>query len=375
MANTFTYFYFVLRLANPTGDALQSGLSLDDLLDAADSYNARFRGLKQLLILKTESVKVHIVLALGELHGFAFKRNQSNFVAHISAFSNFLLNERKWSLLSNDYRRLFSFLQDPLVCSEADVQATLIACGYTKAQAEQAKKSIQFVGPSEQSQYKWLLHAHHWLMMAQEYTERVQLATGAVTNAPAQGDGPAVESIAPETHEPQADVAVTAQSGLRKPANVVNRQYQQVAASTNPAGILEPARKADVATLVESPSQEPLPAPSLEDTASLELPLTSEPTHMLELIPTLEHPAEDLPTSDELLTSSESESEISPPPFEWEEPQVEPTYAHAISDEQMLAVLHSLMATRTLGDEQAVARKEEAIAAVKAAIAPWAYFG
>jgi hypothetical protein len=374
MANSFTYFYFVLRLANPTGDALQSGLSVDDLLDAADSYNARFRGLKQLLILKTESVKVHIVLALGELHGFAFKRNQSNFVAHISAFSNFLLNERKWSLLSNDYRRLFSFLQDPLVCSEADVQATLIACGYTKALAEQAKKSIQFVGPSEQAQYKWLLHAHHWLMMAQEYAERVQLATsGVAADVESEAGEPAVVRTPAETAAPDgspADVAPAATpptaggatSGFRKPANVVNRQYQQVAAATNPAGAAALVEAEPVQVEAEPVQPEPaLPDQPLPDQV---LPWLVEPKHVESLevdLPVLIESPSFEPTPLDPDTSAEASMIHAP--------------AYTLSDEQMLAVLHSLLLTRSLGDEQAVARKEEAIAAIKATIAPWAYFG
>jgi hypothetical protein len=120
----------ILKVANPTAEALNHGVDANDLLEAADFYNGRFKGLKQIMLLKTDGVKIHIILSLAELTGVTVKRTYSDFSPHISVFSNFLLNQKKWSQYSQDYRRLLHVFSEPQVCTHDEVMNVLGQLAY-----------------------------------------------------------------------------------------------------------------------------------------------------------------------------------------------------------------------------------------------------
>jgi hypothetical protein len=46
-----------------------------------------------------------------------------------------------------------------------------------------------------------------------------------------------------------------------------------------------------------------------------------------------------------------------------------------LNEEQLMAVLHSMVLTQDIGDEQAIAHKKQTIEQIKQLIAPWATFG
>jgi hypothetical protein len=374
MSRSSSYFYIVLKLANPTAEVMDSGLNLDDLLDAADFYNSRFKGLKQLLIMKTESVRVHAILTLSELSGISLKRSNLDFSSHVSVFSNFLLNQKKWTMYSRDYRRLMHIYREPMVCSREDVVGALETFGYSDELAAKAAGSLQFVGPSDRAQHKWYLHVQqclkyppHTAFESENGSTDTEVPVETATETPVA----TINRTAATANEPsQVSQPVTVlprrTTIYSAPAHVIRQQYRQASLEVQQP---EPEQEQTFAAALEA-VDEPLEAlreQSIREAeisklidklaeAVAETDTETETTVDTELSPE----SVDLDLSEEVVDVSQMDS---PPP-------VSP-----LNDEQLMAVLHSMVLTQDIGDEQAIIHKKQVIEQIKQLIGPWAHYG
>jgi arsenate reductase-like glutaredoxin family protein len=379
MSRTSTYYYVILKLANPTGEALQNGLKADDLLEAADVYNARFKRLKQLLILKTDGIKIHAILTLAALSGVVLKRTHSDFSTHIAMFNNYLLNQKQWTNYSQDYRRLIQFASEPQVCTEEEVLGIIDALGYDADLADQATVNMKFVGPSDQTALKWLLHVRQCLQypphmeLSAEHSEMVT-ASAPISQQPTSLE--AAPTPAPAQEEEPAVVKKMTKRTLTytPPATILRNTYGQGQGSQTPkkptaeqsfADVLEqhdePLEALRQQSLKEYQNQASLHVQSEEvavDDAAAEF--LADLQHLIEEPEIIEQPEATYSEADESLEIIQS------PDAEAYSP---------LNDEQLMAVLHSMVLTQNIGDEQAIVHKKQTIEQIKQLIAPWATFG
>ncbi len=374
MSRSSSYFYIVLKLANPTAEALEGGLNLDDLLDAADTYNTRFKGLKQLLIMKSESVRVHAILTLSELSGVSLKRSNLDFSSHVSVFSNYLLNQKKWSVYSRDYRRLLHIFREPLVCSREDVVGALETFGYSEEMANKATGSMQFVGPSDRAQYKWFLHVQqclnsppHLAFESQATVQPNTISEPLANNTPANTDVANV-AVADSLQPPEpVTILPKKQTIYSAPAHLARQQYRQ--ASLDP----RPPKTDDSFAAALDAVDEPLEALREQSIREAELSRLAQMVVEDEVQAIIDQ-AEEEPEEQPVETPEQPVvSEV--PFFDIAVTAVNTVPTSPLNEEQLMAVLHSMVLTQDIGDEQAIAHKKQTIEQIKQLIAPWATFG
>jgi hypothetical protein len=388
MSRTSTYYYVILKLANPTAEALQNGLRADDLLEAADAYNARFKRLKQLLILKTDGIKIHAILTLAALSGVVLKRTHSDFSTHIAMFNNYLLNQKQWTNYSQDYRRLIQFASEPQVCSEEEVLGIIDALGYSEELADQATVNMKFVGPSDQTALKWLLHVRqclHYPPHMELSAEQSEIATATVaTPAPAQisPQSPSVKTIPDLDHaeEPVAVKKITKRTlTYTPPATILRNTYGQGQAPQIPKRASEEQSFADVLEQYDEPL-EALRQQSLKEyqeqvVHDTQLNEVAVDDAAAEFLADLQHLVEESPDIEEPTVIEASEVSTKSQEFIEDEHLLTVETLSTLNDEQLMTVLHMIVLTQNIGDEQAVQHKKQTIEQIKQLIAPWATFG
>ena len=366
MSRSSSYYYVIMKLSNPTADALETGLNLDDLLEAAEAYNSRFKGLKQLLILKTEGVRIHAFLTMTELTGVTIKRSQQDFSTHLSVFSNFLLNQKKWSVYSQDYRRLIQIAKEPESFVRDELLELLSMIGYTDELAVQAKSSLKFVGPSERTQYKWYLHVQyclqhppHLAFSEKEQTEAIPstpVPSSVPESVPASVPAPIQTPIQEKESTPPAEVIKRKPLTYSAPAHIIRQHYQQATGE-----VKTPIPKEPFAEVLEQ-VDEPLDALRVQSEAEYK---KSKEKQIAEVFSTSPAPTPEV--EDELEYHADQFLEL--PDYE------EQDFLFSLDDEQMMTVLHALVLTQNLGDQTAVENKKKVIENVKQLISPWATFG
>jgi len=103
MSHINSFFYFDLRLKSPSELALTEGLSkyAEDAYDAAEFFNNRFRGIKQITVLDVEGVALRLMLV--------YERTTLEKVTAkaLTIFSRYLFHERSWSRFSKEPTKLF----------------------------------------------------------------------------------------------------------------------------------------------------------------------------------------------------------------------------------------------------------------------------
>ncbi|ELK41166.1 MULTISPECIES: hypothetical protein [Brevibacillus] len=103
MNQSYSYFYFDLKLKSPSDSALENGLDdfAEDTYDAAEFFNNRFKGIKKITILEVEGVALRLMLV--------YERSTPDKVTakELTIFSRFLYNERSWDRFTKEPSKLF----------------------------------------------------------------------------------------------------------------------------------------------------------------------------------------------------------------------------------------------------------------------------
>lgn len=438
MPKTSSHYFIILKLANPTSGALEAGLHLEDLLEAADMYNSRFKGLKQMMILRTEGVRVHVFLSMTELTGVTIKRIGHDFSTHLSVFNNYLLNQKKWTAYTQDYRRLLQVAKDPQLFNDAEMLELLLMIGYREDLADQAATRLPFVGPSEKAELKWLLHVRFCLRNAPHLAfagdappvspialdtpplsesarpVNVPATASTATSAPTEAQIPEsatadrqVESIPVEV---QPVVILPKTRTYAAPPHLIRKHYQQTSTEVKSGPPvdsfgnlldhidepLKPLREQSEreyrqsrATSGTQPDMDPS-SPAHDRDAEVVAVLTAEAASVMGsggevgLIDSLDAgdtlrddlaDATEMPLTADVIFDSDSDSGTDSGSSSGTSVQSVESAPPEINDEQLMAILHGMVLTQYLGDEQSVANKQATIAKIKALITPWATYG
>ncbi|QRG65991.1 hypothetical protein [Brevibacillus choshinensis] len=103
MNNSYSFFYFDLKLKSPSDMALKRGLDdfAEDTYDSAEFFNNRFQGIKKITVLEVEGVALRLMLV--------YERSTPDKVTakELTVFSRFLYNERGWDKFTKESSKLF----------------------------------------------------------------------------------------------------------------------------------------------------------------------------------------------------------------------------------------------------------------------------
>ncbi|WNC15630.1 hypothetical protein [Brevibacillus brevis] len=103
MNQSYSFFYFDLKLKSPSELALANGLDdfAEDTYDAAEFFNNRFQGIKRITVLEVEGVALRLMLV--------YERSTPDKVTakELTVFSRYLYNERGWDKFTKEASKLF----------------------------------------------------------------------------------------------------------------------------------------------------------------------------------------------------------------------------------------------------------------------------
>lgn len=103
MNQSYSFFYFDLKLKSPSELALENGLDdfAEDTYDAAEFFNNRFQGIKKITVLGVEGVALRLMLV--------YERSTPDKVTakELTVFSRYLYNERGWDKFTKETSKLF----------------------------------------------------------------------------------------------------------------------------------------------------------------------------------------------------------------------------------------------------------------------------
>ncbi|MCM3624347.1 hypothetical protein M4D70_19150 [Brevibacillus borstelensis] len=103
MNQSYSFFYFDLKLKSPSELALENGLDdfAEDTYDAAEFFNNRFQGIKKITVLEVEGVALRLMLV--------YERTTPDKVTakELTVFSRYLYNERGWDKFTKEASKLF----------------------------------------------------------------------------------------------------------------------------------------------------------------------------------------------------------------------------------------------------------------------------
>lgn len=100
---SYSFFYFDLKLKSPSDLALKDGLDnfAEDTYNASEFFNNRFQGIKKITVLEVEGVALRLMLV--------YERSTPDKVTakELTVFSRFLYNERGWDKFTKEPSKLF----------------------------------------------------------------------------------------------------------------------------------------------------------------------------------------------------------------------------------------------------------------------------
>lgn len=103
MKKVDSFHYFDLRLKAPSDEALQKGLAKfeEDAFDAAEYFNTRFRGIKQIVVFEVGDQTLSLMLV------FYSETPEKVTAKELTVFSRYLQNEMNWNRFSRESSKLF----------------------------------------------------------------------------------------------------------------------------------------------------------------------------------------------------------------------------------------------------------------------------
>lgn len=103
MNQSYTFFYFDLKLKSPSDLALTEGLenNTEDTYEAAEFFNNRFQGIKKVTILEVQGIALRLMLV--------YERSTPDKITakELTVFSRYLYNERNWDRFTKEDNKLF----------------------------------------------------------------------------------------------------------------------------------------------------------------------------------------------------------------------------------------------------------------------------
>jgi hypothetical protein len=243
---------------------------------------------------------------------------------------------------------------------------------------------MQFVGPSDRAQYKWFLHVQqclnsppHLAFESQATVQPNTISEPLANNTPAKTDVANV-AVADSLQPPEpVTILPKKQTIYSAPAHLARQQYRQ--ASLDP----RPPKTDDSFAAALDAVDEPLEALREQSIREAELSRLAQMVVEDEVQAIIDQAEEEpeepeeqpVETPEQPIETPEQPVVSEVPFFDIAVTAVNTVPTSPLNEEQLMAVLHSMVLTQDIGDEQAIAHKKQTIEQIKQLIAPWATFG